>query len=107
VVLEARRRHLESCSKLLTTLSYQGVLARGFALVRDAEGNSIRSLAQVQPGLPIDVEVADGRFAADVTGAIGPVSESAGKAARPTVERSASRTKAAGAKGSGNQGSLF
>ncbi|MBZ0217228.1 MAG: exodeoxyribonuclease VII large subunit, partial [Fimbriimonadaceae bacterium] len=33
-LIETRKRHVESMSKLLSSLSYQGVLSRGFALVR-------------------------------------------------------------------------
>ena len=32
------RRHLDGCAKLLASLSYQGVLQRGYALVRDGRG---------------------------------------------------------------------
>jgi exodeoxyribonuclease VII large subunit len=98
--LAARRRHLDAAAKLLETLSYQGVLARGFALVRDAQGNSIRALAQVAPGLRLDIEVADGRFGAEaIDGGTRPK-----PAARPQEPRSpAPRPKP----GSSGQGSLF
>ena len=41
--LAAHRRHLDGCAKLLASLSYQGVLQRGYALVRDGEGRTLRS----------------------------------------------------------------
>jgi exodeoxyribonuclease VII large subunit len=59
-----RRRHLDGCAKLLASLSYQGVLKRGFALVRDAQRRSVRSVRQVAPGQPLDIELADGHVAA-------------------------------------------
>ena len=44
------RRHLDGCAKLLASLSYQGVLQRGYALVRDSEGRTLRSAAQIAAG---------------------------------------------------------
>jgi exodeoxyribonuclease VII large subunit len=62
--LGARQRYLVACGKLLASLSYQGVLSRGFALVRDAEGHSVRSVRQVAPGQRLDIELSDGHVAA-------------------------------------------
>ena len=39
--LQQKNTHLETLQKLLQTLSYQGVLERGFAFVTDANGNAI------------------------------------------------------------------
>ncbi|HEX5959146.1 MAG TPA: exodeoxyribonuclease VII large subunit [Hyphomicrobiaceae bacterium] len=63
--LGRQRRHLEACAKLLTSVSYQGVLARGFALVRDARGRGVRSAHQVTQGERLDIELADGHVAAE------------------------------------------
>src|SRR5690606_10877918 len=57
---------LSGLSKLLVSLSYQGVLERGFALVRDAGGSTIRSVGAVGVGGEIQVELADGCIDADV-----------------------------------------
>jgi exodeoxyribonuclease VII large subunit len=65
--LTARRQRLDSQAQMLTTLSYKSVLGRGYALVRDAEGRAVRSVGQVVVGHGIDVEVGDGRIAANVT----------------------------------------
>ena len=54
------RRHLDGCGKLLASLSYHGVLQRGYALVRDSEGRTLRSAAQVAAGQLLDIELADG-----------------------------------------------
>ena len=96
-----RRRHLEGCAKLLSSLSYHGVLRRGYALVRNAEGRTMRSAAQVAPGQHLDIELADGRFDAE---ALGP-SGARPSAKSPPAARPAPRSKSPAS--SGSQGSLF
>lgn len=59
-----RRQLLDAQAGLLRTLSYQGVLARGFALVRDADGVMVRRALDICDGARIDIEFADGRIAA-------------------------------------------
>ena len=56
---------VERCGKLLDALGYRQVLARGFALVRDAAGTPVRSVAAIKQGTTLDVELADGHV--DVT----------------------------------------
>ncbi len=63
--LVARRRQLEGYDKLLGTLSYQSVLQRGFALVRDADGRTVRSASTVHAGDRLDLEFRDGRVEAE------------------------------------------
>jgi exodeoxyribonuclease VII large subunit len=60
------REKLDGEIKMLGSLSYQSVLKRGYALVRDAAGQAVRSAAAVVPGMRLDIELADGRVAADV-----------------------------------------
>jgi exodeoxyribonuclease VII large subunit len=62
--LVANRRALDGCTNLLRSLSYQGVLQRGYALVRDLEGRPVRSVAQVTAGRLLDIELADGHVGA-------------------------------------------
>ena len=62
----ARHRDVEAIGKLLATLSYQGVLARGFALVRDTGGNPVRRAGETAPGAGLEIEFADGRIDAEV-----------------------------------------
>ena len=50
--IERWRAVLDTQSKLLASLSYQSVLSRGFALVRDANGNAIRHAVAVSPAWP-------------------------------------------------------
>ncbi len=92
--LDRQAMRLDHADGLLAALSYQGVLARGFALVRDAAGVPVRSAVNVMPGTALDIEFADGRVAA-VTGT------TAIKAISPPRK---SRAKRSGDQG---QGSLF
>jgi exodeoxyribonuclease VII large subunit len=59
--LDAR---VENSGKLLSALSYRGVLARGFALVRDEAGHPLHSADSVGPNARLAIEFADGRVAA-------------------------------------------
>jgi exodeoxyribonuclease VII large subunit len=93
------RRHLDGCAKLLASLSYRQVLQRGFALVRDEAGRSVRSATQLDAGQRLDIELADGRVSADVT-----KSDEAARPARP--QSVPSRSKPSGGR-NGSQGSLF
>ena len=70
-LIERRFAALERADKLLGALSYQGVLARGFALVRDGGGAPLRSAAAVSAGQALDIEFADGHVAATATQAQG------------------------------------
>ena len=53
-------------SKLFDSLNYKSVLKRGFALVRDADGQPLNSAEAVLDGQALVLEFADGR--ADATG---------------------------------------
>jgi exodeoxyribonuclease VII large subunit len=66
--LLACRARLEGRAGLLRSLSYQGVLQRGFALVRESGGRMVRSVAQVAPGQRLDIELADGHVPAEALG---------------------------------------
>jgi len=70
-LIERRFAALERADRLLGAFSYQSVLARGFALVRDPAGAPLRSAAMVSPGQALDIEFADGRVAALATEAHG------------------------------------
>lgn len=64
-----RRRALSAQAQMLTALSYQGVLRRGFALVRNEAGHAVRSVTGLAPGQRLDVELADGNVTAEVQAA--------------------------------------
>ena len=66
--LDRLGKHLAGLQRILTALSYQGVLARGFALVRDTAGEPVRSAGAVTTNDPLEIEFADGRVPAVVTG---------------------------------------
>jgi exodeoxyribonuclease VII large subunit len=107
-LLDRHQARVATTGKLLTALSYRGVLARGFALVRDAEGHAIHAAAAVHAGARLSVEFADGRVGVTADG--GPA---AGEAANPLSAKPAT-SKAASPKPAqkraakpADQGSLF
>jgi exodeoxyribonuclease VII large subunit len=59
--LDARVAH---SGQLLSALSYRGVLARGFALVRDEQGHAVHAAAAIGPNARLSIEFADGRVGA-------------------------------------------
>ncbi|MCV9939581.1 exodeoxyribonuclease VII large subunit [Boseaceae bacterium BT-24-1] len=66
--IQRRRDRLDSVWALAASLGPQAVLARGYALVRDEDGNLLRSAAAARPGLALQVTLADGSFGAVVPG---------------------------------------
>ncbi|MEO6012145.1 MAG: exodeoxyribonuclease VII large subunit [Devosia sp.] len=68
-ILTRQSDRLASLGQLLDSLSYKGVLDRGFALVTDDEGHIVRSKDAVRPGQSLNVEVSNGSFGATVSGA--------------------------------------
>ncbi len=66
--LERREARLEHFGNLLGALSYHGVLARGFALIRGEGGRPLRSAAAVRAGTRLGIEFADGHVGATADG---------------------------------------
>ncbi|ETR78534.1 exodeoxyribonuclease VII large subunit [Afipia sp. P52-10] len=85
VLIQARAARLDSTMLLLNALSYRSVLARGYALVRDADGATLRDAAAVKPGTHLTLEFADGTVGATADGeaAPAPVPVKRPTAARP------------------------
>ena len=54
------RDRLDGQEKLLKSLSYKDVLSRGYALVRDQDGQPVRSAKAVAAGAALTIELADG-----------------------------------------------
>ena len=81
--------------QLLAAFSYRGVLARGFALVRDGEGRPLRSAAAVTARMRLEIEFSDGRVGATADGGDAPPATARGK------------PRARGGEGPSGQGSLF
>lgn len=92
---DRRVARLRSMGQLLAAYSYRGVLARGFALVRDGDGRPLRTAAAVGSGTRLDIEFSDGRIGATADG----------ERTAPPPAKSKLRTRKGG--GSGGQGSLF
>ncbi|RWO62744.1 MAG: exodeoxyribonuclease VII large subunit [Mesorhizobium sp.] len=91
--LERLRGRVVQADRLMASLSHKAVLARGFALVRDADGAVIKQAAEVASGMALSLEFADG--IADAVAITG------------TAKPKAVAKPAAKAKEPGNQGSLF
>jgi exodeoxyribonuclease VII large subunit len=68
MLFERSQARLDGQAKLLGTLGYHNVLARGFALVRSADGAMLRRAAEVKPGSALDIEFADGHVGAHADG---------------------------------------
>ncbi len=62
--LESRRHAFADFRGRLSSLDPLGVLARGFAVVRNAAGRIVRAPSDVIPGETIDIRVAGGAFSA-------------------------------------------
>lgn len=67
--LSLRGAALAQAGKLLDALSYRSVLARGYAVVKDADGQLVHERAGLLPGTPIAIEFADGEVGATIAGA--------------------------------------
>jgi exodeoxyribonuclease VII large subunit len=57
-------QRLAAASGLLASLSYEGVLARGFALVRDEAGRLVPSAARARAEAALEIQFRDGRVPA-------------------------------------------
>lgn len=96
---ERYRSQLDHQHQLLKTLSYQGVLDRGFALVRDNEEKPIRKASDIEAEQQITIQFADGRVAASVGGEV--------SAPRPAAEKRAKNSSQKKSSSIDDQGSLF
>jgi exodeoxyribonuclease VII large subunit len=71
-LLHRGQMRLESLAALLDSYSYERVLARGFALIRDAADNPVTTAAAVAPGTGLRIQFGDGEVGATATGAAEP-----------------------------------
>lgn len=67
-LLAHRRTRLETLSAHLEHLAPAAVLARGYAIARDAHGSVLRSAANVPPGAAVSIQLADGSLDTRVIG---------------------------------------
>jgi exodeoxyribonuclease VII large subunit len=95
-----RRRDLEGKSALLKSLGYQSILSRGFALVRDEKGETVRQAQSVYAGEVLTVQFSDGRIGVVADGKPGPEGIAPEGSDVTKAPRQKSRTR-------GGQGSLF
>jgi exodeoxyribonuclease VII large subunit len=95
-LIAARQARAERGAQLLAAFSYRGVLARGFALVRDAASRPLHTASAVTAGMVIEIEFSDGRVGARAEGGAASPDKPAGEPAKPRARR-----------GSSGQGSLF
>jgi exodeoxyribonuclease VII large subunit len=89
--MDARLTRLDSAAKLLSAFSYHSVLNRGFALVRDGDGQPVRSVKATSPAMAVEIEFADGKTDAVI---------GKGGGTAPSPRKPASKS-------GGGQGSLF
>jgi exodeoxyribonuclease VII large subunit len=108
--LAQHRRALDGQAKLLASLGYQSVLARGFALVRDDSGAMVRAARTVAAGQGLEIEFADGRVKA--TAGDRPAPPQGGGITPPSSRSEAKKAPEKSISGpqkrsTGGQGSLF
>src|SRR5580704_1691068 len=96
-LIDRRADRLERAGQLLAALSYHGVLARGFALVRGPEGQPLRTAGAVATGMRLDIEFQDGH--------VGAIAETGATGRREPI--AAPRAKPRRRGGGEGQGSLF
>lgn len=63
-----RSRQVSTQAQLLGTLGYRSVLARGYVILRDADGLPVRQRADAPPGARLEAEFSDGRVLVTVEG---------------------------------------
>lgn len=91
------KARLDGLQKLLKSLSYKDVLARGYAVVRDDSGQPVRSSNDVGSGAALSIELADGTIDA--------VAMSEGAAPKP--KKAKPKKSEASKNPPADQGSLF
>jgi exodeoxyribonuclease VII large subunit len=64
LMLDQRKRGLVAQARMLQSLSYQSVLGRGFAVIRDSDRKVLARAAEVDAGTMIAIEFADGEVSA-------------------------------------------
>ncbi len=85
--IQQRDTRLRYVSQLLNALSYKGVLERGFALVRDEQGQPLHTAANVISGQRLSIEFADGRVDATADGDGTPEPKSKSASVKPVSKR--------------------
>lgn len=71
-LVEKAQSRLGQAVRLAQTLSYRGVLERGFALVTREDGSILKTSAEARPGDAITLTLADGELGAVISGTAAP-----------------------------------
>lgn len=83
-LIDTRNQRLSAGANLLEALSYQATLARGFSVVRNADGAILRSSKSVSAGDHLSITLSDGSVEASVIeGEAKPAKKVAPSAAKP------------------------
>jgi len=91
--VQRQRQRLDAQAQLLRALSHKGVLARGFALIRDAEGHAVRTVEAARALPRVDIEFADGTVGAHIEGAAKKSVKQDGQGGATRVAKSAKQGK--------------
>jgi exodeoxyribonuclease VII large subunit len=93
--IEVQSRRLDRAGKLLDAYSYQGVLDRGYALVRDEAGTVIRSKSAATSGQSVRLTFKDGEIGAVIDGKAMPKpAKRPRKSAKPTKPKEGDKKQA-------------
>jgi exodeoxyribonuclease VII large subunit len=99
-------RELAALGQRFESVSYVNALKRGYAVVRDAAGQTIQSAAAAAPGTRVAIEFADGSVPATLDARGGVVREPAPSPALAKPKPAARKPAGSGSEG-GSQGSLL
>jgi exodeoxyribonuclease VII large subunit len=83
-LIERQAHALEALGRLLESYSYDQVLKRGFALVRNAAGEPVLAAAGVAAGERLRLQFHDGEVAATAAGQPAPAPKRSAAPAKPT-----------------------
>ena len=90
-IFKVGQDRVSSQGQLLESLSYKGVLERGFALVRDGDGKPVMRAAEAITGGVIEIEFSDGSRGAAFDGEDGGKPKAAERTAKAQKNRSQKR----------------
>ncbi len=82
-LVDQRKDRLAATARLLESYAYKNVLARGFALVRDADGKLVRRAEAAPASGPGEIEFADGARAVTFSGEPAPAPRKTSKKKAP------------------------
>ncbi|MBL6602591.1 MAG: hypothetical protein ISP46_00535, partial [Alphaproteobacteria bacterium] len=103
-ILERLTAKLDQVGRLLEASSYQKVLARGFALISDAnDGQILKSAKDAASSDMINLRFADGRLEAQIIGTAKDPSQGGGQ----SLEKKASKKKQTNTPDNSDQANLF